>query len=599
MAALDSMSSIPAPKPRLPRWVLPAAILLATFLAYVGTLQFQFVYDDAGQIVVNTFIKQWKYLPVFFQTHVWAQFNLHAISNYYRPFFLIWLLLNFKAFGLNPVGWHLTTVLAHMLATLAVFYFAQRLTRDRVAAGIAALLFGLLPVHLEAVAWVSGVTEPLFAMLLIPAFLCYLNFREGKGGKWIGASLLLYAVAQFSKETAVVLPVFIGAYELLFPLAGETAPRSWAQRIRRGVLLALPYAVITAVYIPARIHALTTFSITNYPVPWTVNLMTIPGLLVFYLRLLFWPVGLSAFYDTDYVTAPGFQSFILPLLIVLGVAAALVWIGLRSRSRTYWYLLLWTILPLLPVLNLKYFVKGELAHDRYLYLPSVGACILLGMALRRIPWGRVSLAGSEPVPAIPIAALALVMMATTILQSTYWANDLLLYKRGVDTAPGNNLARTDLGNALIDAGRYEEGMEMYREVLARDPNFWLCVYNMGYENYAHGNYERAENYLVHAAELYPVDGDTFYWLAQTEMNLGRLDRAEQAMDRALANEPRALGYRYVMGVVLQKQGKLVPAIEMFRGELAKNPADAKARQALEETEAQLKSISSPQSVTSR
>ena len=587
------MSSIPALKPRLPRWALPAAVLLATFLAYVGTLQFQFVYDDGGQIVVNTFIKQWKYFPAFFQTHVWAQFNIHAISNYYRPFFLAWLLLNYKLFGLNPMGWHLTTVLAHMVATLAVFYFGERLTRDRVAAGIGALLFGVLPVHLEAVAWVSGVTEPLFAMLLIPAFLCYLNFREGRGrrGWWFAGSLLLYAVAQFSKETAVVLPMFIGLYELLFPVAGESALRTWPQRVRRGVLMAMPYAAITAIYIPARIHALRTFSITNYPVPWTVNLMTIPSLLVFYLRLLFWPVGLSAFYDTDYVTTPGFQHFVVPLLIVLGVAAALAWIGWRTRSRTYLYLLFWSILPLLPVLNLKYFVKGELAHDRYLYLPSVGICILVGMALRRIPFGRVSLAGSEPVPAIPVAALALVLMATTILQSTYWANNLLLYKRGVDIAPGNNLARTDLGNALIDAGRYDEGMEMYREVLARDPNFWLCVYNIGYEDFAHGNYQRAENYLVHAAELYPLDGDTFYWLAQTEMNLGRLDRAEQAMDRALANEPRALGYRYIMGLVLKGQGKLAPAAEMFRGELAKNPADEKARQALEETEAQLKQVS--------
>ena len=83
--------------------------------------------------------------------------------------------------------------------------------------------------------------------------------------------------------------------------------------------------------------------------------------------------------------------------------------------------------------------------------------ILLGMALRRIPFGRVSLAGSEPVPAIPVAVLALVMMATTILQSTYWATNLLLYKRGVDTAPGNNLARTDLGNALIDAWLATQG----------------------------------------------------------------------------------------------------------------------------------------------
>lgn len=581
-----------APKPRLPQWVLPAAILAATLLAYIGTLQFQFVYDDMGQIVANTFIRHWKYLPVYFLTHVWAQYKLHATSNYYRPMFLIWLLLNYKIFGLNPVGWHLTTVAAHLVATWAVFRMARRLTGDRTVAGIAALLFGLLPVHLEAVAWISGVTEPMFAMLLIGAFVCYLNFREGgrRRGWWAAASLGLYAVAQFSKETAVVLPIFVAAYELLFAVPGENILRPWPRRVLRGIVEALPYVAITGGYIVARLHALGTFSVINYPVTWKVNLLTIPSLLVFYLRLLFWPVGLSAFYDNPYVTTPTWHGFGLPCLILLLVAAALCWIAARNRSRLYWYLLLWSVVPLLPVLRLEYFNKGELAHDRYLYLPSVGFCILIAMALRRVPIGRVTLAGGEPVPALPVALLAAALLTTTLWQSTYWANDVVLYKRGVDIAPNNIMVRNNLGSALIEAGRYEEGMEVYREVLARDPNFWLTVYNVGYENFARGDYARAETYLVHAAELYPQDGDTFYWLGQTEMNLGHLDRAQQALERALANEPRALGYRYQLGRVLRQQGRLEAAIEMFRGELAKNPSDIKARQALQETEAMVKPV---------
>ena len=129
-------------------------------------------------------------------------------------------------------------------------------------------------------------------------------------------------------------------------------------------------------------------------------------------------------------------------------------------------------------------------------------------------------------------------------------------------------------------------------MLARDPNFWLTVYNMGYQNYVQGNYEKAENYLVHAAEIYPLDGDTFYWLGLAEMKMGRLDHAEEALSRALVNEPRAIGYRYAMGMVLKQEGKLAPAVEMFKGELLKNPSDDKSRQQLAETEAMLKTVTS-------
>lgn len=577
-----------APAPRLPHWVIPAGILFVTLLAYISTAQFQFVYDDGGQIVVNTFIRQWKYFPAYFQTHVWAQFNLHATSNYYRPIFLAWLLINYKLFGLSPAGWHVTTVLAHLVVTYAVYLFALRLTGREIVAAIAALLFGVHPVHLEAVAWISGVTEPLFAMLFIPSFLCHLNFRDGKGRSWMALSLLLFTIAQFSKETAAMMAALVGIYELLFPVPGEASLRPFVSRVWRGILAGLPYAAITLFYIGLRVRALGAFSITNFNVPWQVNLLTIPELLFFYLKLLFWPVGLSAFYDIPYVTAPTWSLFWAPLLVIAALAAVLAWIGVRNRSRTYVYLLVWTVLPLLPVLTLKYFVQGEIAHDRYLYLPSAGFCVLIAMALGKIPWGKLSRDGREPIPVLPAVIIAVLLLGATIWQSTFWANNLLLYKRGVDTAPNNNLARTDLANALIEAGHTVQAMNLYREVLQRDPNFWLAAYNIGYIHYKSGQYEQAENDLLHAIQLYPTDGDEFYYLGLTEEQLGRLDRAQQALEQALRNEPRAIGYRLALGRVLKKEGKLQAALEMFRGELAKNPGDPVTQQEIADTEAKLK-----------
>src|SRR5947208_1322185 len=114
---------------RLSTALLLGGVLAATFLTYLGTLQFEFVYDDLGQIVANPAVQSWKYFPMYFRANVWMQ--QLAVGNYYRPVFLAWLLLNHTFFGLHPALWHLTTILSHVAVTALVFVLALRLTRDR------------------------------------------------------------------------------------------------------------------------------------------------------------------------------------------------------------------------------------------------------------------------------------------------------------------------------------------------------------------------------------------------------------------------------------------------------------------------------------
>src|SRR5581483_8137450 len=117
---------------------------------------------------------------------------------------------------------------------------------------IAALLFGLHPIHLETVAWISGVTDSLMALLLIPAFITYMHFREGGVARWIAACLVLYALALLSKDTAIVLPAFVIAYECLY---GD-APRRWSDRIHRLTLPVICFVAVTLLYLVARSNAL-------------------------------------------------------------------------------------------------------------------------------------------------------------------------------------------------------------------------------------------------------------------------------------------------------------------------------------------------------
>ena len=123
----------------------------------------------------------------YFTSHVWAELYPHVGGDYYRPVFLLWFRLNHAMFGVNPEGWHLTTVLCHVAATYLVFRLVRRLAASPWIAFSAATLFALHPVHIESVAWVSGVTDPLLAIFLLGSFLAYLQFREGNRWGWMGS----------------------------------------------------------------------------------------------------------------------------------------------------------------------------------------------------------------------------------------------------------------------------------------------------------------------------------------------------------------------------------------------------------------------------
>src|SRR5579872_4704881 len=187
--------------------------LAATFLVYAGALSYPFVYDDVPQIVMNPRITSWSYFPSYFSTHVWAHVPVGINPNYYRPVFMIWMLVTHTLGGMESWVWHFSTLSMHLLATFLFYRLALRLGRDHTEAGIAAIFFGLHPIHVESVAWVSGVTDPLLAIFMMLAFLSYLGYMDMEQTGLPALRLILMNVwflfALWSKEVAIVLPAIV------------------------------------------------------------------------------------------------------------------------------------------------------------------------------------------------------------------------------------------------------------------------------------------------------------------------------------------------------------------------------------------------------
>lgn len=568
------------------RWALkwPAMVLALTAAAYSGTLAYLFVHDDIDQIVNNPRVHSWRFVPGYFTSHIWSHLSPQWGGVHYRPMFLLWLLINHTLFELHPLWWHLSTVIAHLAATLMVYLLVTKLTRNSLTAAVAAAVFGLHPVHIEAVAWVSGVAEPLLAVLIIGSFLCYLK-REDKRRQsgWFAASLLLFAMALLTKETAIVFPVLIFAYEWIF--RNEAPGRS---RLESGVMGAIPFLVLTLIYLPVRASALKGMGASLTPLPLSTVLLTLPSVLWTYIRLLVWPIGLSAFYDVHYVTGPGVSTFVLPLLAVIAIGIALF---LWSRtSRVVAFASVWLLVSIIPVLNLSALLKDEFIHDRYLYLPSVGFSIMVAVAIARLDVSRARLFGlpaSQLVPAV--AVIGLLGMATA-WQHSFWANEFVLFQRGVEVAPSNMIARNNLGNVLMEQGLYAEAAVHLEKSVDRNADSRSANWNLGLSYYQLGRFDEARNYLTHAVELDPGRAEQFVYLALTDIQLGLLNDGRAALQRAKEINQSTPGVHYGLGVALKKEGDLRSALDEFKAEAALNPADVAANSQIAEIESRIQPL---------
>ena len=563
-------------------------ILCVVFLAYLNTLWFSFVHDDIFQIVGNAWLRSWKFLPRYFTSEVWAFRRPIFPSAYYRPLFLLWFRLQYLAFGLNPWGWHLCTVLCHLGVTLLAYYTAAELLKDRLAALFAAMIFGLHPTHAEAVAWVSGVTEPLFAIFVLASYLCYLKKRAlpGQARTYLSASLILYGLGCLAKETAVVLPLIIFACEFLW--GRRTAPsqwRTWFWRCLDALKVTTPYVVVFAIYMTARVLSLGHGHGPRAEQSLLSVLLTWPSVLWFYIQHLVWPTHLIPFYPGDYYSSLDFHGVLLPAFAVL-IVGAVLWFWAR-RSTEAAVGAIWMVVPLLPVLKLSAFSEGHLVHDRYLYLPSFGFAMLVALGLRHLRIGSGRIWGQPAIQLVLAGAIGLAMGVEVIAATACYTN--LSSFAPYDTGAGIHSPKSeeDLGLSLWRQGHRDEAIKIYQDFWQTHQDDWEVNYSLGSAYYLTGKLAEADRYLTHAVQVDPTQSDSFFYLGLTKMQMGDLNAAAVNVKQAIALRPDADHYHRGLGIILQMQGNFPAALSEFRKEVDLDPDDAISLQQVRNIEAVL------------
>ncbi|MFZ5625023.1 MAG: tetratricopeptide repeat protein [Gemmatimonadota bacterium] len=447
---------------RVPGWAAAAGLAILALAAALTGLRNGFTLDDvpivAGNARVHTLAQPWK----TFALPYWPSGG--GSPGLYRPFGILGFALQWAVGGGKPVVFHAVNLTLAVGVTLAVYALARRLLSAS-GAWIAAALFAVHPVHVEVTANVVGQLELAVTLLLCVAVTAYLRWR-GAGhlsARHIAGLAALYAAACLFKDTGFMLPALLLAAEWLV----VADPRGLSQRVRALMPVYGALAVVAAGYLAAR-TAVTGTLAGDLPLAWLAALSpwarfcTMLSVVPQWLRLLVWPAWLSPTYTPPVM--PIYQSLAGAPLLGLGLVglAGLVFaIGLR-RDRRVSFGIGWFALAVFPVSNVL-LVSGVFLAERSLFLPSVGAMLVVGLAAARMLEARMP---AVRVLAGTVAGAAIVLGAyRSASRQREWKDNETLFAQATIDRPDSYAAWWDYGTALFQAGKFGSGERALRRAI--------------------------------------------------------------------------------------------------------------------------------------
>ncbi|MEO5871358.1 MAG: tetratricopeptide repeat protein, partial [Gemmatimonadaceae bacterium] len=535
---------------------------------------------------------------------MWTTFHM----GHYVPLSWMTLGLDYVLWGMNPAGYHLTNVLLHTVNTVLLYVIARRLltivrgekTDDRaidLAAAFAALLFGIHPLRVESVVWITERRDVLSGLFYFLCVLFYLKSRDD-GRRWYWLAVLVFPLALLSKATAVTIPAVLLILDV-YPLRRVGGDAGWWSHSAKRVYIGLiPFALLAAATSVLSLVALHPPSQLNTAGKIAVSAWS----LCFYLWKTLIPTDLAPLYEMRHDIPPLRWPFLVSYAAVIGISIG-AWIIRRRWTgiSIAWLAFVVIIFPLLGVVQ-----NGpQIAADRYTYQAAPVLAILAGAALARLAW---------PLSAGAIALATGVLFTLGVLtwnQSRVWLDSATLWTRVLEHDAESSIGHTSLASLLFADGKVDEAIAHYERSLALDPgyaeghnNLGVALASKGRLDEAVAHYQRAlelrpayaeahgnwgavlarqgdlpraiEHYHV-ALDIDPNDADAHVNWGNALVRLGKVDEAIVHYQAALEVRRDDADAHQNWGVALAQQGKLQEAIIHFQRALTINPARSDAR----------------------
>jgi len=554
-------------------------ITILTVVVYLNIFQNNFAWDDKSFILDWPTIQSLSNIPDLLLGEY-----APGHGGKYRPIKTIVLAVDYALWGKNPVGYHFQALIIHVLSTLLVFAIVRKIAGKTLIPFLTGLLFGLHPIHVEAITFITSSLDMVGAVFLLASFYCYIHFRSVSGTyakRYYLFSLIFFLLAVFTNEITMIIPLFLISYDVILK-------KRTFQRIKSDWLVYVSFFMIPVLYFYIRLVLLRIFDFgteVSYPFPAIIP-VTVQAI-VQYILLLFFPFTLT----NNHEILPGLLSFdrdwnmeifksqtfldfrtFLSLGILLGIA--LVAFLLRKKHSILSFGIVWFFVSILPIIH--FVPLPNLIAERYTYIGSFGFCLILAYGASYFYSRKIEGIRASYMQAVILAMVVIVMIfysTRTIMRNSDWKDSKTLWQKTLEITPQSKIGHHSLGLIYAEAKIYEVAVAEF-EKAGESPHklFTYSNYlNSGILYYRMEKYEQALQKFNKSLEFKKDRYEPYFYMGGILLKLDKINAAKSSYKKAISLNPDYYLSYFELGKIYEVQGRTELAQIMFQKALILAP----------------------------
>ncbi len=528
------------------RWKALVLVFALTLVAYIQLYNKPFLLDDHDYVESWQLIKDWRNIPRFFFGYT----TPNGQEGVFGPLKTLIHAINYHLFGLTPWKHYMFSMGVYLMILFSVYNISLFFLKDRLQVFLCTLLFALHPIHLEYLTITGGV-DAVGVLFLFTAFFYYIHsakVSDRQSRSYMRRAVIFSWMSIFLNELCLILPMLFLWYDFCYSCDtynnNENNNLSLWRKYNGIIKRSFPFFFIALFY--ALCKYLSFGSVTRgeylYGSFYLTMLVTIKAWAK-YIFIMFFPITLTH----DHVISKGIYSFgfddfdelavlsqslfepqVLFSLLVLGYIMYLAY-KYYNTDRLITFCIGWFFLSLLVSSNI--IPCGVLFAERYLFIGSLGFCLLFGYLLGKLLRSKLKILSS--LGYLIILVVVLFFIIRIFLRVEDMKSDVTVYESAIRANPYSALMRKELGIVATEAGDYDKAIKSFKQAIALRPNYPLAYFAMAEAYLQKGDIENSKYALEEAIRLDPEYAEAYYNLAGLYAHEGNRMKAELLLNKAL------------------------------------------------------------------
>jgi len=471
-------------------------LFLLVFISYVNSIGNQFVSDDILGILKNKKLDDW------------GRLFSNARIVFLRHFFYRLIIL---FFGRRPAFFRLLNIFFH-LGSVFCFYLLFTLLIGAETAFLGAVLLAVHPIETETVTWISGGIYVQYSFFIIISLIFFV--LKTKTQKYYFYSILFYLLALFSSEKAVAFPLIIFSFMLAF----FNPKKEWKKII--------PYFILSGIWISIYISKISARLEKLHPVEVAgrqeVNfLLKIPIAIVSYLKLIFWPQGLTL-YHSELRFHP--KIFYIYLFFFLLFTASIIFFYFKDKKIFFGL----SLLPLSLAPTLTPFAVAWVVAERYVYLGAMGIFLVTAIAVKKLAENQAL----KKAVYILFGLIVLSLSMRTMFRNKDWHNQDSLWISAARNSPNSPQNNNNLGDLYARRGDFEKAVFHFQKAIKLRPGYAAAYHNLANVFLQMEEFDKAEENFKKALDFNPQLWQSYQALGVIYQHLGEKEKAKEYLEKA-------------------------------------------------------------------